>query len=50
MIVAIAGVHWQNGFFITQRGFEYPFALLCMAITLMMMGGGSASVDSKMAK
>jgi putative oxidoreductase len=50
MIVAIAGVHWQNGFFITQRGFEYPFALLCMAITLMMMGGGSASVDSKIGK
>jgi putative oxidoreductase len=50
MVVAIAGVHWHNGFFITQRGFEYAFALLCMAITLIMMGGGNASVDAKMAK
>jgi putative oxidoreductase len=50
MVVAITGVHWYNGFFITERGFEYPFALLCMAVTLMMMGGGNASVDSQMSK
>src|SRR5215475_11376231 len=28
MLVAIFGVHWQNGFFINNRGFEFPMALL----------------------
>jgi putative oxidoreductase len=48
MAVAIAGFHWNRGFFLTQGGFEFAFALLCMAVTLMMLGGGNASVDSRM--
>jgi putative oxidoreductase len=48
MSVAIAGVHWPNGFFINSGGFEYPFALLGMALALMMMGGGNASLDSQL--
>ncbi len=49
MIVAIFGVHWQNGFFINNRGFEFPLALLGMAVALIIFGGGSSSVDSQIA-
>ena len=44
MLVAIIGVHW-GAFFANNRGFEYPLALLAMAITLIITGGGQASVD-----
>ncbi len=48
MAVAISGVHWRNGFFINSNGFEYPFALLGMALSLLIHGGGSASIDAQM--
>jgi putative oxidoreductase len=44
MFVAIVGVHWPN-FFAQNHGFEYPFALLGMAVALVIAGGGRASVD-----
>ena len=44
MLTAIIGVHWPN-FFANNRGFEYPLALLGMAIGLIIAGGGQASVD-----
>lgn len=45
MIVAIAGIHWGR-FFVQDRGIEFPFALLCVAITLLYTGGGKLSVDA----
>jgi putative oxidoreductase len=45
MLTAIVGVHWTGGFFAANRGYEYPFALLAMAVALMIAGGGQASVD-----
>jgi putative oxidoreductase len=45
MVTAIAGVHWPGGFFAANRGYEYPLALLAMAIGLLISGGGQASVD-----
>jgi putative oxidoreductase len=48
MAVAIAGVHWKNGFFINAGGFEYPFACLGMALALMITGGGNVSMDSQL--
>lgn len=44
MLVAVVGVHW-GAFFASNRGIEFPFALLAMAITLIITGGGQASVD-----
>ena len=44
MLTAIIGVHWPN-FFANNRGFEYPLALLAMALALLIAGGGQASVD-----
>jgi putative oxidoreductase len=45
MLTAIVGVHWTSGFFASNRGYEYPFSLLAMAIALLIAGGGQASVD-----
>ncbi len=45
MSVAMLGVHWNHGFFLTNGGFEYTLALLAMAITLMIAGGGNGSID-----
>ncbi len=47
MLVAIFGVHWQSGFFLNNRGFEFPLALLGMAVGLLIYGGGSASIDQQ---
>lgn len=43
MIVAIAGVHWPA--FFAPAGMELPLAMLGMALALLIMGGGQASVD-----
>jgi putative oxidoreductase len=48
MITAILGVHWGSGFFINAGGFEYPLALLGMAVALLIHGGGTGSIDSQM--
>lgn len=44
MLVAMFGVHWPN-FFMQNHGFEYVFALLGMALALVVAGGGRASID-----
>jgi len=49
MLTAILGVHRKSGFFINAGGFEYPLALLGMALALLVHGGGAASIDSQMA-
>lgn len=48
MLVAIFGVHWRSGFFINNGGFEFPLALLGMALGLLIYGGGTASIDAQM--
>lgn len=52
MLTAILGVHWRYGFFMetgTQaHGFEFPMALLGMALALLIHGGGTASIDSQL--
>lgn len=44
MLTAITGIHWPK-FFANNRGFEYPMALLAMALALLISGGGTASLD-----
>ena len=46
MAVATYGVHWKYGFFMKNNGVEYTVALLCMALSVMITGGGRASIDS----
>jgi putative oxidoreductase len=48
MLVAMFGVHWKGGFFLSNQGYEYTLALLGMAVALLIAGGGRASVDEKL--
>ncbi len=56
MAVAVAMLHYQNGFFMNwfgnQKGEGYEFHLLvfAMGIALMIAGGGRWSVDRALAK
>src|SRR5215472_3812181 len=52
LLVAVAKVHWQNGFFLNMslqpgkgHGFEFNWALIGMALALLVGGGGAKSVD-----
>ncbi|HEX7174253.1 MAG TPA: DoxX family protein [Pyrinomonadaceae bacterium] len=48
MLVAMFGVHWTGGFFITNQpmpGIEYTLALAGMALALLVSGGGRLSLD-----
>lgn len=45
-IVAIAEVHAKNGFFNTERGYEFNLSLITLALVLMLTGAGAISVDA----
>lgn len=56
MVVAIAMVHWPNGFFMNWsgkqpgEGFEYHLLAIGIALVLMIYGGGKGSVDQGVAR
>jgi putative oxidoreductase len=50
MFVAVAKVHWKNGFFLATQpaqanGWEYNFALIAMALAVVLGGAGALSID-----
>ena len=45
MIVAIALVKWQNGFFSGNGGYEFELVLLAVPIALVATGPGRLSID-----
>ncbi len=52
MLVAIATVHWRNGFFLNWslepgkgHGFEMNLALIGMALAVLVGGAGAVSID-----
>jgi putative oxidoreductase len=49
MLVAIFGVHFSHGLFMSNNGYEYALALLAATISLAISGAGRASVDGKLA-
>lgn len=46
MAVAVFKVHFSNGFFSQNRGFEYPLTLLGIALSLLISGAGNFSIDA----
>lgn len=46
MFMAIAKVHWKNGFWNGKRGIEFPLALLAVAVQFGIAGPGDYSLDS----
>lgn len=45
MFVAIATVHWSNGFFNAGGGYEFNLLILASAIALVFTGPGKISID-----
>jgi putative oxidoreductase len=45
MFVAIATVHWRNGFFNAQGGYEFNLLIAATAIALAITGPGEFSID-----
>jgi putative oxidoreductase len=56
MVVAIAMVHWPNGFFMNWsgkqagEGFEYHLLAIGIALVLMIYGAGKGSIDQGVAR
>lgn len=47
MLGAIFTVHWAAGFDFTKGGWEHPFTVLVMALTLALAGPGDYSVGAR---
>ena len=47
-IVIIARVHWVNGFWNTDRGYEYPLALLGGSMAIALTGPRGWSFDAQL--
>jgi putative oxidoreductase len=45
MLVAIATVHWANGFWNGKRGYEFNLALLASVVAVALTGPGAFSAD-----
>ncbi len=45
MATAVVKVHWANGLWAKDNGFEYPLTLLMIGIYFMIRGGGPISLD-----
>lgn len=45
MCSAIATVHWRNGLWVTEDGFEYPLVLAAVAFAVTAIGAGAWSLD-----
>ena len=50
MIVAIFSVHWQNGFFMSNNGYEFALALLAATFALATSGAGKLAMDNFISK
>ena len=50
MLVAIFSVHRQNGFFMSNNGYEFALALLATTIALAASGAGKLALDSFISK
>ncbi|AKS41145.1 DoxX family protein [Wenzhouxiangella marina] len=50
MLVAIFTVHFQNGLFMSNNGYEFALALFAMMVALVISGGGAASIDRQLSR
>lgn len=50
MLVAIFSVHFVNGLFMSNNGYEFALALLAVSVSLVVSGAGNLSLDKLIAK
>ena len=46
MLSAVVKVHWRNGLWNTDNGYEYNLVLIAILLCLILTGGGEYAVDS----
>ncbi|MBS98106.1 MAG: DoxX family protein [Oceanospirillaceae bacterium] len=46
MLVAIFSVHFSNGLFMANNGYEYALTLFVVSLSLVFQGGGRLAVDN----
>lgn len=49
MLVAIFAVHFENGLFMANNGYEFGLALLAASVSLLFSGAGKLSFDNLLA-
>ncbi len=47
MLVAIIKIHWANGFFLSNGGFEFPYLIVMSCLAIIISGGGKLSFFNK---
>ncbi|KAF7775190.1 putative oxidoreductase [Pseudoalteromonas citrea] len=50
MVVAIFSVHFSNGLFMSNNGYEFALALFAASVSLVVAGSGKLAVDNYLAK
>jgi len=50
MLVAIFAVHFQNGLFMANNGYEFGLSLLALSAALVFQGAGKFSLDNYISK
>ncbi|AIW21531.1 DoxX family protein [Vibrio coralliilyticus] len=50
MLVAIFSVHFENGLFMSNNGYEFGLALMAASVSLALSGSGKTAVDQFIAK
>lgn len=45
MVIAIFSVHFENGLFMSNNGYEFGLALLAASVSLAFSGAGKAALD-----
>lgn len=48
MLVTMMKVHFSNGFFAMNGGYEYNFIIICSCISLLISGPGHLSIYKKL--
>jgi putative oxidoreductase len=46
MLGAVLIVHWRNGFFAENKGFEFPLTLCLVCLAVTITGAGAYSIDA----
>ncbi|WP_051275228.1 DUF2878 domain-containing protein [Aestuariibacter salexigens] len=50
MLIAIFSVHFENGLFLTNNGYEFALALFAATLALTFQGAGRFAIDNVIAK
>ncbi|WP_394205023.1 DoxX family protein [Shewanella waksmanii] len=48
MLVAIFSVHFENGLFMSNNGYEFGLALFAISLALVFQGGGRFALDNSL--